>query len=188
MTGARSGLVTAAYRARLEPVADAAGFLPFLGGCDTIDADTLFRSHARAVHAIGRRYCRNASDADEVVQDTFLEVWRSRHQFSGSGPISAWIHAIATSKALMLRRREQVRATWPLFDGDAQALDEPLELRVDLSAALERLDGLSRRVTWLHDVEGWRHHEIGAAAGITVTCSKSRLRRARRTLRRYFLG
>jgi RNA polymerase sigma factor (sigma-70 family) len=148
-----------------------------------LDLDALFRAQHTNVYAIAIRYCRNVHDAEDVVQDTFLEVARSGSQFSGLGPIGAWIAAIAVGKALMLLRRQRLRRTAQLMEEMAgDSVD--YSTAIDLQLAMDALPKAWRRVLWLHDGEGRPHREVGRILDITVTCSKARLRRARARVRK----
>lgn len=154
--------------------------------------ETLFRAHQGAVYNLARRLCRSPEDAEEVLQETFLEVSRSLGRFRGDGALSAWIRRIAANKALARLRRERVRSSDSLAeagDDDPRLADKDVQPdpahRLDLEAALERLPSTARTVVWLHDVEGHTHEEIGALMNRTASFSKSQLARAHRKLRRW---
>ncbi len=97
---------------------------------------------------------------------------------------------MATSKALMLLRRERLRTTRSL-NGDGRYpetrghLPSEPTTPIDLEAALNRLSPVARAVLWLHDVEGYTHEEIGALMGKTASFSKSQLSRAHKRLREW---
>jgi RNA polymerase sigma-70 factor (ECF subfamily) len=148
--------------------------------------EALFRAFETPVYNLARRMLRNAEDAEDVVQDTFLEVVRSIKQYRGEGHLWGWIRQIAASKALMRIRREQVRTADELQEemvgraGPAGAVGAG----IDLERAFEGLSETSRAVVWLHDVEGYTHEEIAELMGKTVSFSKSQLARAHARLRR----
>ncbi len=148
----------------------------------------VYRAYESLVYTMARRICRTAEDAEDVLQDTFVEVCRSIGRFRGDAPgsLTAWIKRITASKALMKVRYEKYRATDELREDAhgvrAAALDTGL--RLDLEAALERLSETSRAVVWLHDVEGYTHEEIAELMDKTVSFSKSQLSRAHARLRR----
>lgn len=153
--------------------------------------ETVYRAYHAAVHGVARRICGNDADAEEVVQDTFLEVCRSIEKYRGDGSLWGWIRQVAVSKALMLLRRERYRQARSL-NGDGSLREtvargtppEPI-VPIELEAALERLSPVSRAVLWLHDVEGYTHQEIGAMMGKTASFSKSQLSRAHQRLREW---
>jgi len=146
----------------------------------------LYRAFETPVYNLARRILRNPEDAEDVLQETFLEVVRSIGTFRGEGHLWGWIRRIASSKALMRIRRHQVRSE-EVFDEETAAGTAPVGVpaRVDLERALEQLSETSRAVVWLHDVEGYTHEEIAQMMDKTVSFSKSQLARAHTRLRRY---
>jgi len=146
--------------------------------------EALYRAFETPVYNLARRILRSPEDAEDVLQETFLEVVRSIGRFRGEGHLWGWIRQIASSKALMRIRRRNVRAEEE-FDELTSAGAPPVGVaaRVDLERALERLSETSRTVVWLHDVEGYTHEEIGEMMGKSVSFSKSQLARAHARLR-----
>ena len=147
--------------------------------------ERLFRAFESPVYGLARRICRTAEDAEDVLQETFLEVCRNIRQFRGDGSLWGWIRTIAASKALMRLRSNRYRDTEELEDELSPSRREDSLLRMDLEAALERLPEVSRAVVWLHDVEGYTHEEIAEMMNRTVSFSKSQLARAHARLRRW---
>jgi RNA polymerase sigma factor (sigma-70 family) len=151
---------------------------------DVAALEALYRAFETPVYNLARRILRSPEEAEDVLQDTFLEVVRSIGSFRGDGHLWGWIRRIASSKALMRIRRHQVRAEEE-FDEQETGASHPVSVpaRVDLERALERLSETSRAVVWLHDVEGYTHEEIAELMGKTVSFSKSQLARAHARLR-----
>ena len=154
---------------------------------DLAALEGLYRSYQGLVYTMARRICRTAEDAEDVLQETFLEVCRSIKKFRGdqAGSMTSWIKRIAASKALMRVRYEKYRATEELHEEFAgrRSLEGQAGLRLDLEGALKCLSDTSRAVVWLHDVEGYTHEEIAELMGKTVSFSKSQLSRAHARLR-----
>ncbi len=150
----------------------------------------VYRTYESAVFTVARRICGNDADAQDVLQDTFLEVCRSIGQYRGDGSLWGWIRQVTVSKALIHLRREKVRAASSLdLDGPTPvaATTQPQPLApVELEAALDRLSPVARSVLWLHEVEGYTHQEIGEMMGKTASFSKSQLSRAHQRLRELF--
>jgi len=148
--------------------------------------EAVYRAFETPVYNLAWRILRSPEDAEDVLQETFLEVVRSIKQYRAEGHLWGWIRQIAASKALMRIRRNQVRATATLDEGSAAtpAAAGALSARLDLERAFERLTETSRAVVWLHDVEGYTHEEIAELMGKTVSFSKSQLARAHARLRR----
>lgn len=149
--------------------------------------EQVFRAYQSTVYNTARRICRKAEDAEDVLQETFLEVCRSINSFRGQGSTSltAWIRRIAATKALMKIRREKYRDADEFDDefGLGARKDPDAVLRMDLEVAMHRLNDTARAVVWLHDVEGYTHEDIAGMMGKTVSFSKSQLARAHKKLR-----
>ena len=150
--------------------------------------ERVYRAYESTVYTLARRICRTAEDAEEVLQETFLEVCRSIKKFRGTAPgsLTAWIKRIASSKALIRIRYEKYRETDELQEEGAWAGrgDGDVGLQLDLEQAMGRLSDTSRAVVWMHDVEGYTHEEIAELMDKTVSFSKSQLSRAHARLRR----
>ena len=145
--------------------------------------ETLYRAFETPVYNLALRVLRRPEDAEDVLQETFLEVVRSIKQYRGEGHLWGWIRQIAASKALMRIRREQVRQTEELHEESVAGSGAGVAVGVDLERAFERLTETARAVVWLHDVEGYTHEEIAELMGKTVSFSKSQLARAHTRLR-----
>jgi RNA polymerase sigma factor (sigma-70 family) len=156
----------------------------------------LYRAFASGVNGVARRLVRSPDIAEEIVQDTFVEVIHSIAKFRGEAPVGAWIRRIAVSKSLMHLRSYWERNKRGLPDDDDEAVGyapahAPAQFpaapdvhgRLDLEIALGLLPTTARTVVWLHDVEGYTHEEIGEMLGQTPSFSKSQLARAYARLR-----
>jgi len=154
--------------------------------------EILYRAFGAPVYSLCLRFTRVPAHAEDLVQDTFIEVMRSIGKFRGDASIGTWIRRIAVSKALMLlrsawtSRSEALGEQWDELDGGNAARDfereEPGEA-MDLEQALGRLPEVARTVVWMHDVEGFTHKEIAELMGKTESFSKSQLSRAYQRLR-----
>lgn len=156
----------------------------------------LYRSYRDNVYRICLRMVRNPSDAEDLVQETFLRVINKIHTFRGDSQFTTWLYRVTKNVALMQLRKPKF-ATLD-FD-DARDRDEFLESvnqsgapaetesratdGVLLEFAIQQLPSGYGKVLVLHDVLGYRHTEISKMTGITANNSKSRLCRARRMLR-----
>jgi RNA polymerase sigma factor (sigma-70 family) len=167
------------------PLAEARSLVQKARSGDIGALEQLYRAYEAGVYTLARRLTRTAEDAEDVLQDTFLEVCRSLASWRGDGSLWGWIRTIAASKALMRYRREKVRATEMLDDEVNAGAGEDVPLRLDLETALARLSERTRSVVWLHDVEGYTHEEIAELMGMTTSFSKSQLARAHQKLRRW---
>lgn len=154
--------------------------------------EALYRAFETPVYNLALRMLRMPEEAEDVLQETFLEVVRSIRQYRGEGYLWGWVRQITVSKALMRIRRGQLRDTDELHEEQVQggpALGVGgVPVRIDLERAFERLSPTSRAVVWLHDVEGYTHEEIAERMERTVSFSKSQLARAHARLRRLLAG
>jgi len=122
---------------------------------------------------------------DEVVQDTFLAVWRGAKGFSGRGEVAAWIWGIAIRRLVdHLRRR---RTVVPMAGVHVEPSAEDLVLlgveHGDLGGALDRLSPELRAVIQATVLDGLTTREAGRLLGVPQGTVKTRLMRARRELR-----
>src|SRR5437016_14474417 len=83
---------------------------------DEAALEALFRAFETPVYNLVRRMLRRPEDAEDVLQETFLEVVRNIKQYRGEGHLGGWIRRIASTKALMRIRRDQVREAESLVD------------------------------------------------------------------------
>jgi RNA polymerase sigma-70 factor (ECF subfamily) len=153
--------------------------------------EALLAELAPQVHRFGLRMCRNATDADDVLQDTLLQIAQHLPEFEGRSAISSWVFTLARTACARRRRglKNQPQASadaLPERSDDAPAPDAVLEtsqLAAALSAALDRLSDEHREVIVLRDIEGLTAPEAAQVLGIGVDALKSRLHRARSALR-----
>ena len=170
------------------PLAEARSLVARARAGDFGALEQVYRAYERSVYTLARRLTKSPEDAEDVLQETFLEVCRSLGKWRGDGSLWGWIRQVAASKALMRYRREKLRATDVLDDEVAGRAGEDVPLRLDLEAALGRLPERTRTVVWLHDVEGMTHEEIAEVMGMTTSFSKSQLARAHQKLRVWLGG
>ena len=154
--------------------------------------EIIFRTFSAPVYSLMARMTGSTHTADDLLQETFIEVMRSIGGFREEAALATWIRRVAVSKCLMhLRSAWEKRTTLfrDLGDEDrpyepAAASDEAAtQARIDLDRALARLSDTSRVVVILHDVEGYTHREIAVLMGKSVSFSKSQLARAHQRLR-----
>ncbi len=154
--------------------------------------EILYRAFASPVYSVCLRFTRVPAQAEDLLQETFIEVMRSISTFRGDAPVGSWIRRIAVSKALMFLRSAWHSRGQSLDDdwdehaavpADSQSICVQRDTAIDLDAALAALPPVARAVVWLHDVEGFTHREIAGFMGKTESFSKSQLSRAYQRLR-----
>jgi RNA polymerase sigma-70 factor (ECF subfamily) len=128
-------------------------------------------------------------DVEDLVQNTFLQIHRSRQSYLPGEPVRPWVYAIARHVGLMARRSSGRRGR-----NEVQPVDELPEIpvltrvagaldRIGLGRALAALPEPGREAVWLHHVEGFSFREIAAVQGISETAAKVRAHRALGVLR-----
>jgi RNA polymerase sigma factor (sigma-70 family) len=162
------------------------------GAGDRRAHEEIFRVCRLPVYNLIRRLVPRSATADDLFQDTFVEILRNIRNYSGEGSFGGWVRSIAVSKCLMHLRSPWHRSLlW--LDDDAQGTEDLMEpaagpdalteSQSDLTRALSTLPALTRSVVWLHDVEGYTHVEIARMLGRSTSFSKSQLARAHVRLR-----
>lgn len=153
--------------------------------------EVLYRRHASwLVVRLGRR-CADPTVVDEVLQDTFVSVWKGAGRYTGQGEVAAWVWAIAIRRLVdAFRRRPPVSYPLDEFTSELNTL-ESAEDRVllgiehgDLAGALERLSPELRTVVQATVLDGLTTREAARLLGLPAGTVKTRMMRARRALRK----
>jgi RNA polymerase sigma-70 factor (ECF subfamily) len=152
----------------------------------------LFRRHEPWIAARVRHRCADPGIVDEVVQDTFLAVWRSADRYRGSGDVAAWIWGIAVRTLLhQLRPRKSVlHRLVHLRDEHDHSAEEAVLARIehsDAGTAFARLSPELRAVVQATVLDGLSTREAATLLGIPPGTVKSRMSRARHELREALL-
>ncbi len=167
---------------------------------DTRAFAQLVERYESRVYNLALKMLRDPQDAEDVLQETFLSVFRHLNDFHGDATFSTWLYRIATNAALMkLRARKPppLSLDAPAESEEANALprevadwgimpEEALlndEVRAQMDAAMDALPESLRMVFVLRDVEGLSVQETAEVLGISVPNVKTRLHRARLALR-----
>jgi RNA polymerase sigma-70 factor (ECF subfamily) len=164
-----------------------AELLAATGDGDRTALETLYVRHAPWLLVRLSRRCADRSLVDEVVQDTFVEVWRSARRWSGRGEVGAWIWGIGVHRLLdRLRRRPPALLALGGYDEMAISAEEEVLLGVqfgDLGGVLDRLSPELRAVVQATVLDGLTTREAGRLLGIPTGTVKTRMKRARTVLR-----
>jgi len=149
------------------------------------------------LYAAALRLTRNKSDAEDLVQDTFVKAFRSSDRYQRGTNLKAWLYTILHN-TWRNRVRDASRDTVDVdserveeaasLPGGPIALDTPERillrdtLDADLQAALDGLPAAFREAVWLRDVEEFSYAEIGEMLGVPIGTVMSRISRGRRLL------
>src|SRR5688500_4110070 len=150
--------------------------------------EELYQIHLPRVHSLVRRMT-GGRDTDEITQDIFVRVWQKLGTFRGDSAFGTWLHRLAVN-VIIERFRTDAARRQRLVDGEAifdtlSSPPRPRDVSLDFEAALEKLPDGAREIFVLHDVDGYKHHEIADLLGISSGTSKAQLHRARMMLRKH---
>jgi RNA polymerase sigma-70 factor (ECF subfamily) len=156
----------------------------------------IFDLHRRRVYSTCLLMTKNVSDAEDMMQDAFIQIFRGLRTFRGDSAFSTWIYRVVVNTVLMTRRKKHLREI---------SLDEPATMdyspvprefgrddtklvgaidRVALVQAAKELPEGCREIFILHEVEGYEHHEIAERLRCSIGNSKSQLHKARLKMRK----
>lgn len=159
--------------------------------------EALLERHQAQVYRFGMKMCGDPEDAKDVLQETLLAMARSVRDFRGASSISTWLYTIARSFCIKKRRKSRFapedERSLEIMTGEtkkladpAESLDEALagkQVEDALERAIGELEPMYREVLLLRDVEGLTAPEVAEVLGVTTQAVKSRLHRARLSVR-----
>lgn len=154
--------------------------------------EILMRRHNQRIYRAVRAVLRSDDDAEDVMQQAYLNAYRNLHQFAGDAQFSTWLTRIAVNEALA-RRRKRIRAHEGTEDVDITLVESETpdpeaqashsELRDVMEREVAALPDAFRMVVVMRDVEGLSTSETAVSLGISEDLVKQRLHRARNLLR-----
>ncbi len=154
--------------------------------------EQIYRRYHQRVYSVCVRMVRNTTDAEDLTQEVFIQLFRKIHTFRGDSSFSTWLHRLTVNHVLMHFRKPIVKAERTTEDGATpirivKGTEKPSRMavidRIALDHALGQLAPGYRLVFILHDMEGYEHGEISKMLGCAVGTSKSQLHKARLKLR-----
>jgi len=158
----------------------------------------LVTKYEKTIFSFAFKICRNREKAENTMQETFMSVLKSLHQFDGKSKFSTWLYRIVVNHCLMMARSEMHKDKFHSIDEEEFDFEEPEvkhwsdlpenkllndELKKLMDEAIEKLPPDYRIVFMLRDVEGLSTQETAETLGLSVPAVKSRLHRARLFLR-----
>jgi RNA polymerase sigma-70 factor (ECF subfamily) len=159
--------------------------------------ERLYRLHCRRVYAVCLRITANPTEAEDLTQEAFLQLFRKIHTFRGESRFSTWLHRLTINVVFMrLRKKRHPEVSLDATVDTGEERSKPLmELagldlrlsgaldRINLSKAIDQLPDAYKRIFILHDVEGYGNKEIAGILGCSVGNYRSQLFKARVRLR-----
>jgi RNA polymerase sigma-70 factor (ECF subfamily) len=164
--------------------------------------ESIYRLHCRRIYALCLRMVRDPTEAEDLTHEAFLLVFRKIQTFRNESAFSTWLHRLVVNVVLMHWRKKRLRGT-PVENKrkvGAEDSKEDREVgrpdlsltglidRFHLERAVDQLSPTCKLVFVLHDIQGYKHHEIAGMMDSSVGTSKGRLHRARLQLRQLLLG
>jgi len=159
--------------------------------------ERIYTLHSRRVYALCLRMVGNTAEAEDLTQESFLQLFRKIGTFRGESAFSTWLHRLSVNVVLMRLRKKRLPETSleETTDPDQEAGGPRKDIggpdlglsgsvdRVNLQRAVEQLPPGYKSVFVLHDVEGYEHNEIATIMHCSIGNSKSQLHKARMRLR-----
>ncbi|MBI1747531.1 MAG: sigma-70 family RNA polymerase sigma factor [Acidobacteria bacterium] len=164
--------------------------------------EELVTRYQRRAYGLAYRLTSNATDAEDVLQEVFLQVYQKIGDFRGESAFSSWLYKITLNAGYMKlrkrqrRREESIEDALPDFgeDGSFTAMVSPLPLSPENAVlraeakrvteeAIDKLGEDYKTVLILRDIEGFSASEVSIMLGLSIPATKSRLHRARLFLR-----
>ena len=156
---------------------------------DTEAYDTLVRRHIRGAYTVARRLLGNKEDAEDLVQDAFIQALDRLDSFDATRPFAPWFYRILTNRGLNAQKSIRIRTTAELDDevvggGESPArAAERAELRDALTTAVAALPERQQTIVQLSEIDGWTSAEIAEALGMADGTVRWHLHEARKALR-----
>ena len=155
--------------------------------------EELYKRHNRRVYSVCLRMTHNVSEAEDLAQEVFIQLFRKIGSFRGESAFTTWLHRLTVNQVLMHFRKRSVKLERTTQEGDTPEQvvrgtqnpnTMPVVDRIALDRAIAQLPPGYREVFLLHDVEGHDHEEVAQMLGVATGTSKSQLHKARMKLRR----
>ena len=159
---------------------------------DALAFEELYHQHNRRVYSLCLRMVGNITQAEDLTQEVFLQVYRKIGSFRGDSAFTTWLHRLTVNQVLMHFRKRGVKLEHTSEEGDfTNVVETPLQStrrismvdRLALEKAIGELPPGYKTVFVLHDIEGYEHEEISEMLKVSVGTSKSQLHKARMRLR-----
>jgi RNA polymerase sigma-70 factor, ECF subfamily len=154
--------------------------------------ELLYQRYHRRTYSLCLRMTNSQTEAEDLTQEVFIQLFRKIGSFRGDSAFSTWLHRLTVNQVLMHFRRRSVKNEKTSEDGEVpeqtvSGTENPNKMpvldRLALNRAIEQLPPGYKKVFWLHDVEGYEHEEIARMLKLSVGTSKSQLHKARLKLR-----
>ncbi|NVJ51061.1 MAG: RNA polymerase sigma factor [Gammaproteobacteria bacterium] len=150
--------------------------------------ERLYRLFEKRIYALCFRMSSNSAVAEELMQEAFVLAWRKLDTFKGDSQFGTWLHRLTSNLVIShfrVKKNQEVDSLEFEIPSEYNA-PEKLQLGRDLERAVAELPTKARMVLVLHDIEGYKHHEIAQQMDISEGTCKAQLHRARQLLKARF--
>ncbi|QQS22508.1 RNA polymerase sigma factor [bacterium] len=180
-------------KASKETLAQELALASLIASGDQAAFEKLYSATHRKVFSICYRMTKDPELAEDLCQQTYIQIWKKIGKFRGQSRLSTWIHRIAVNEALMHFRKAHVRHESKYTESESTEVQFALEryaapsnedLRIDLEKAIGQLPKGYFQVFTLKEIEGLEHTEIAQTLGTSEGTSKSQLSKAREKMKR----
>ena len=163
------------------------------GGGNMAAFEEIYNLHHRRVYSICLRMLQSPTEAEDLTQDVFIQLYRKIGSFRGDSAFTTWLHRMTVNQVLMHFRKRTVKFEKTTEEGETPdqvvpGTGNPFKMQVveklALDHAIEQLPAGYKNVFVLHDVEGYEHEEVARILGCSVGTSKSQLHKARLKLQK----
>ncbi len=149
---------------------------------NTPDFEQVVRDHRSAVAAFARSLVFNPSSVDDIVQETFIRVWRYLPTFRNEGSLEGWIIRICRNVAYDYMRKNPIETE--IVD-ECEIASQPIEAHTDVMSAIAKLPHDHREVITLCLILGYSYEEASGILNVPIGTVRSRISRARETLQHH---
>jgi len=157
--------------------------------CKTGNASSqyeLYGLYVDAMFNVGLRFLGNKEDAEDIVQDSFVDAFKKLHSFKYESSFGAWLKRIVINKSINHLKMKRVDAVAIETHEYHLADEEPIEADVidlkKVQLGIAQLPDGYKQIINLYLIEGYDHVEIGEILGISTSTSKSQYHRAKKRL------
>jgi len=155
--------------------------------------EMLYRRYAKAMYSLCLIYESDRDEAKDILQESFIKVFRNIHSFDTEGSLKCWIKKIVTNTAIDHYRKNSSEVHFiPIEDiahpcSDEETVTSILDTK-DIISQVNRLPKGARMIFQLHAIEGYSHKEIAELLNISEGTSKSQINRAKQLLQLWIAG